>query len=176
MLILQKYIHDWEPWKFTQPPQGYWKDKLIHRKLLDWLGAQLGYKDFSDWYNITYASIRKHTGRMFEYLYENRMSCKWSAYLSFDIFDVFRNYNFSLIQAIMDVYSEHEWEPWNFTHVSQGFWNNTANHSLFLEWLGKKLNFKTRSDWYSIKASDFSQYLALIRSSPKWCTGFLTIF
>jgi len=51
---------DWIIWKFNHVPNGFWKEKRNHRKFFDWVGKQLGFKSFEDWYNITHEDINKH--------------------------------------------------------------------------------------------------------------------
>jgi hypothetical protein len=45
--------YDWLPWKFETTPRNFWESVKNKRKYLDWLGKQLGIKEFADWYKIT---------------------------------------------------------------------------------------------------------------------------
>ena len=46
--------YDWLPWKFGKCPKNFWENVNNQRKFLDWAGKELGTKDMSDWYKITY--------------------------------------------------------------------------------------------------------------------------
>lgn len=54
------------PWKFVHfnIPHGFWKDVSNQRLFLQTLGEKLGYKHWSDWYNITAAEISAHGGTL----------------------------------------------------------------------------------------------------------------
>jgi hypothetical protein len=51
--------YDWLPWKFEKGPSHYWEDVKNQRKFMDWAAKQIGIKEMSDWYNITY-QVTKH--------------------------------------------------------------------------------------------------------------------
>jgi hypothetical protein len=51
--------HVWLPWKFDKCPHSYWEDLNNQRKFLDWMGKQLNFKEFSDWYSVTYKVLNK---------------------------------------------------------------------------------------------------------------------
>jgi hypothetical protein len=48
------------------------------------------------------------------------------------------------------VYPEHEWLPWRFSKVPNGFWDDIKNQRDFLDWAGKQLNYKNKEDWYKV--------------------------
>jgi len=44
--------HEWLPWKFTNVPKSFFKQRANRRKYFDWLGANVyNIKQLSDWYN-----------------------------------------------------------------------------------------------------------------------------
>ncbi len=45
--------YDWLLWKFSKAPWNMWGDKKIVRKFLDYVGKEVGVKEFSDWYNVS---------------------------------------------------------------------------------------------------------------------------
>jgi hypothetical protein len=52
--------YEWLPWKFSNGvPKHYWEDVNNQRKFMDWVGKQLEYKEFCDWYKIT-QKVRKN--------------------------------------------------------------------------------------------------------------------
>src|SRR4051812_5974326 len=36
------------------------------------------------------------------------------------------------------------------THLPAGFWNNKMNRKTYLDWLGKKLDYRDMNDWYKL--------------------------
>ncbi len=55
---------------------------------------------------------------------------------------------------LSSIYPEYEWLPWRFLHlhVAKGFWDDVKNQRDFMDWAGKKLNYKSREDWYGVTA------------------------
>jgi len=48
-----------------------------------------------------------------------------------------------------------EWLPWRFKKVPVGFWGVAANQRRYLDWLGERLGFKDREDWYQVDSAAF---------------------
>ena len=46
--------YDWLPWKFDRCVSYYWDDIKNQRKFMDWAGKELGIKEKSDWFKVTY--------------------------------------------------------------------------------------------------------------------------
>jgi hypothetical protein len=59
-------------------------------------------------------------------------------------------YHGSLIEAMQDVYTCHNWNRWKFQNVESQFWDNVENRRSFMDTLGKELEFYQMEDWYSI--------------------------
>jgi hypothetical protein len=59
---------NWVQWKFKQVGKKTWVNKdgtfniKNHKKFADWLGEEVGFKNKSDWYNITLEVIQKNNG------------------------------------------------------------------------------------------------------------------
>lgn len=47
--------------------------------------------------------------------------------------------------------TEHEWLPWKFERVQDGYWQENAKK--FLDWLGQELNVKHLRDWHFVPLS-----------------------
>ena len=52
-----------------------------------------------------------------------------------------------LLEAI---FPQDDWKLWLFEETPKGFWADVKNHRNFLEWLGNKLEFKNKEDWYKL--------------------------
>jgi hypothetical protein len=63
-------------------------------------------------------------------------------------------YNGSLVNALKSVYPEFQWEEWNFSRVTAGFWKEKSNQKAFLDYVAKKLGIINTEDWYRVKQSD----------------------
>ena len=46
--------YEWLPWKFEYCTRNFWLDVKNIRRYLDWAGKEMGVKEMSDWYNVTY--------------------------------------------------------------------------------------------------------------------------
>ena len=42
------------------------------------------------------------------------------------------NYDGSIYKALVTVYPQHNWIPWNFEKVPNGFWEDTNNQKKFI--------------------------------------------
>jgi hypothetical protein len=85
--------HSWLPWRFAQNvAPGYWENDETHRKFLEWLGIQIGFKSMDDWYNVTQKHIRANGG---------------SGLLS-------SKYGNSPYKLVMSVYKNHQWHLQRF--------------------------------------------------------------
>jgi len=120
--------YEWLEWKLGVVSKDFWQDKENHKLYADWLGKKLGYTKPEYWYNIT-----KNT------IYDNDGCGLISNY-----------YNDSPIQFLRGVYPDYEWLEWNFKSTSNGFWQDTKNHKLYADWLGKELGYTEVEHWYNI--------------------------
>lgn len=121
--------HDWKEWLFHKPPIGIWSEPSVVRRYFDWLGTELHIQKPEDWYSITRDTIFKHRGA-----------------------GVLEKFDGSFPKALMAAYPEHKWLPWKFLSVPQGWWSDTANQKLFLDYVGQQESYSTALHWY--KATD----------------------
>lgn len=49
-------------WLDGRVPQGYWTLAAHRRGYMIWLGRQLGFKQFEDWYRLQVADFKRHRG------------------------------------------------------------------------------------------------------------------
>lgn len=119
--------HEWLEWKFKYTSNKFWSNPINHKKFTDWLGKKLGYIELDHWYSITRDIIFDNGGDTLLQRYYN-----------------------SLIELLREVYPEHAWVEWKFGMTQHGFWQNTKNHKIYADWLGKQLGYTTPEDWYKI--------------------------
>jgi hypothetical protein len=130
-----------------------------HRVFFDWQAKTLGVTNMEDWYRVhrtelikekagmclsggKVATLRKPTSRLM--MLRERLGN----------FLIKTYYDNSYQLALASVYPEHDWKPWMFSAVPVGYWDNTANHRLYFEWLGGVLGYKTFDEWYAITRED----------------------
>lgn len=114
-------------------PRNYWKDPNNHLIFMENLRKKLGLKEITDWHHVDWTTIKKNGG---------------SALLN--LFD-------SYYDLLCSVYKDYEWDIFRLQNFPKGFWKDTNNHKKFLEYIYKKLNFKSLDDWNNISVRDFSK-------------------
>lgn len=146
---------------FSFKKKTFWDNLDNHRLFLDNLGKRLKFYNWTDWYKVKEKDI-----------------------IQFGGFNLLQHqlYNNSYQYLITKVYSEHNWEIWNFQKVPLGFWVKKENHRSFLESLGKKLDFADYHSWYTVDTKIINNYggaglLSRFGGSPqKLITSVLTEF
>jgi hypothetical protein len=51
---------------------------------------------------------------------------------------------------VSKAYPEYEWLPWKFSQVPKEFWGDIQNQKNFVDWVGKKLKYNKKEDWYKL--------------------------
>jgi hypothetical protein len=87
---------DWELWRFDPMPRDFWDEKINHRRFMDWLGTQLGYKERKDYYYLTHDTMSKNNALGLVAKHRN-----------------------SVIDTLRDVYPEHNWETSEFQKAKE---------------------------------------------------------
>lgn len=54
------------------------------------------------------------------------------------------------MSLLLNVYPEHNWEPWRFSKTPNAYFKDLKNQRKFLDWAGKQLKLKNTSDWYNV--------------------------
>jgi len=101
-----------------------------------WLRKQLGYRKATDWYKLNRQHFLDNAG---------------GGLLA-------TSYNHSPITALRDYAPQTEWIPWLMTKVPQRFWKDPANRRAYMTWLGKKLKFRKKEDWYKLTKHHFHRH------------------
>lgn len=126
-----------------------WENRENQKKYAKWLGEKLGYIKTEDWYKIT--------GKIFIDNYG-------SALLRVQAGN-------SPIQLVKILFPENEWLEWKFNKTPNSFWKDRKNQLKYVKWLGEKLGYIHREDWYNITQNLIQEYhgsglLQLFKNSP----------
>jgi hypothetical protein len=96
------------------------------------LGNKLGFRDIIDWYRVTSKDILLNGGS-----------------------GLLEQYNNSVYNALLEIFSEFSWKPWKFKNVApKGYWDNIEIQREFMQEMAGKLNVKKMEDWYNVTRSD----------------------
>jgi hypothetical protein len=119
---------EWQPWRFESAPGNYWDDMENQRIFFDWIFDQLEMNDATDWYQIHQIDIIKlGGGALLRFYHDN-----------------------SHIRALTRIYPEIDWQPWRFSNVPKGHWENRENQLEFFDWIAEELNIQYSQDWYEL--------------------------
>ena len=55
--------YDWKDWLFAVAPRAFWKNRDNHRRYMEWLGEQLGFRRPEDWYQCQSRGFLRPQGR-----------------------------------------------------------------------------------------------------------------
>jgi len=57
----------------------------------------------------------------------------------------------------MTIFPEMDWKPWLFGKAPYGFWENSKNQRVYMEWFSEKVarSLKDANAWYDITREDF---------------------
>src|SRR5688500_257370 len=59
-------------------------------------------------------------------------------------------YDGSPSKLITSIYSELEWNCWQFKMIPRGLWDDTRNQQEFMNWLATKVGVEKQEDWYTV--------------------------
>jgi len=124
----------WYEWLFVSCPRSFWTDRKNHRRYMKWFGEQCGIEKPDDWYSITNRDFREHKGGAFLLHYDSTISEAVKAYLP-----------------------RRNWNEWQFGKTPKGFWGSLSNRQRYMKWLGKRLGFRSKNDWYQVTRQDFER-------------------
>lgn len=140
--------YDWKFWLFDEAPNDVWKDKKNQRAFFDWVLEKEKIKvNTNKIYNLTSAKFKKYKGATTILLY-------------------YKNF----FECLEKLYPEIKFDRFKFFHKGRGFWQDESNHKIALLYLGDKLGFKKKEDWYTLLHDDFENagLISLIGASKKY--------
>ena len=139
----------WKFWLFAEAPNDVWKNKDNHKVFCDWVLKKEKIDIYKkDIYKLTAEKFKKYKGAAnLLYNYDNFFDC------------------------LEKLYPEANLNRFNFKRQGRGFWSDKSNHRPALLFIGNKLGFKNKNDWYNLKHDDFEKvgFFSLIEqynSSP----------
>jgi len=132
--------HEWKMWKFGMVPIGYWETWKNQRDFVDWLGKQLGFERFEEWYRITKRDIEDHGGST-----------------------LLHKYGGSPSKLVRFVIPEHNWKVWRFETVARGTWTHLeiSERIDLIHWLSTELKISSIEDWYRISWLQIREKISL---------------
>ena len=76
----------------------------------------------------------------------------------------------NFFECLEKLYPEIKFDRFKFFHKGRGFWQDESNHKIALLYLGDKLGFKKKEDWYTLLHDDFENagLISLIGASKKY--------
>ena len=122
---------DWKEWMFVSAPNAFWASRKNRHRYLKWLGKQLGYKRWTDWYAVKGDDFRRNFGG----------ECV--------------KYYGSPAAAVKDFMPRRAWCEWKFSRVPKAFWDSLQNRRRYTRWLAKTLGLRRLEDWHRIRDVDF---------------------
>lgn len=136
--------------EFLAVAPGHWQEASNRRRYMEWLGKELGYSNWEDWYQIESNSFHSHHGTGL----------------------LFHSFHNSPSFAVVNSFPEHKWERFKFRVVPHGYWDEKKNQRGYLEWLSDQMGYKNWEDWYKIDNTSFvsnygAGFLKKYRNSPR---------
>jgi hypothetical protein len=118
----------WREWELGRVSAGFWQDPANRCWFLTWLGERLGFERPEDWYRLTARHVLEHGAGAMLRCYPTGHS----------------------VELLREYWPAHDWKPWLFHRVPQGYWEDRANQARYLRWLGRQLGFRSKADWYHL--------------------------
>eukprot|EP01114_Cavostelium_apophysatum_P005321 TRINITY_DN1615_c1_g1_i1.p2 TRINITY_DN1615_c1_g1~~TRINITY_DN1615_c1_g1_i1.p2 ORF type:complete len:559 (-),score=129.89 TRINITY_DN1615_c1_g1_i1:334-2010(-) len=135
--------HPWNPKEFRSPRRdsehqkhGHYRNPENRKKFFDELARTLGIRQWQDWYKISRTKVLEHKGTAVLKYYPKH----------------------SLINALVAIYPERNWEVWRFVESPKNYWDDETNGRKFLEYLAEKLGIRNFDDWFTISNAEVAFY------------------
>jgi hypothetical protein len=110
-----------------------WRSQQNQRKMIDWIGEQLGIETQQDWYNVSFAEVVSNLGA-------HTLLRK-----------VHRGSTYSLLKT---VYPEFEWNPFQFTITPNNILVQPDRQKQQMDQIGHELGIEKQEDWYAVCVKD----------------------
>jgi hypothetical protein len=134
--------YQWLPWRFTPVPLGFWDNVKNQRTVIEWLGKQLQFQNWEDWYQVSTQRILDAGNRT-----------------------VLIHYYSSSPSAMVEaLFPEYRWLPWKFLHAPRSFWEDTKNQQTAIQFLAQELGITQWDGWHDITVTQVPHsYKGLLR-------------
>ena len=119
----------WKFWLFHKVGVSLWQNRKNQKEFLDWVLKEESLSVHDDSiYKLTFKILKKYKAVTLQTLYGTNTDFLMAHYPFLDRF--------------------------KFQQKGSGFWKKKKNQRAFLIYLGKKLGFKKKNDWYGLIAKD----------------------
>jgi hypothetical protein len=109
-----------------------WSTLHKQRAYMSELGKKLGFISMEDWYVVTKGHFNDNNGGRLLKIYNNSPIC-----------------------ILQNMFPEHTWDFWRFSHVPNNSWNSIDNIRKYLNNLMFVLDYSNMDSWYKITLKDF---------------------
>lgn len=123
--------HNWEEWRFSLVPSGFWSRPENQRKFTAALAQKMNFRQPEDWYKLRKQDIIDCGGR--------------------GLLDHFRS---SPRLFVSSMFPGHDWKQWKFAAGGRSVWSASASRREFFDWAQSELGLKALDGWYSVPAED----------------------
>ena len=136
--------HSWIPWRFEQRlPNGFWADPSNQTAYFNWLYKDhLRLKHLSEFYSVNLENVVRETGAV----------------------SLVQHCHPWPVAALRATFPNHNWLPWRFKKIPNGYWGDEGNVREFLQWLADAQGFPPLKhghpaplQWYSLTCNQLAQ-------------------
>jgi len=113
-------------------PYGYWAAERNRLAYCDWLGVQLRYRRFMNFYRLSHQVVEANRGS-----------------------GLLNRHNQSVSSVLVRGYQQFNWRFWEYKDVKKHFWGSAENQMDFLDWLGRQIGIRRYSDWGRVRLHEF---------------------
>eukprot|EP00026_Physarum_polycephalum_P012645 Phypoly_transcript_12971.p1 GENE.Phypoly_transcript_12971~~Phypoly_transcript_12971.p1 ORF type:complete len:364 (+),score=48.65 Phypoly_transcript_12971:95-1093(+) len=68
-----------------------------------------------------------------------------------------KKYNNSVAQLVTGTFPQHDWQFWRFKTYQKHMWDDKVICARYMDWLGDRLGYKKKEDWYSATTRNFTE-------------------
>jgi hypothetical protein len=127
--------HDWNFWMFRQTSRGLWDEQERVREYLRWLGDELDFHEYEDWYRITVSNFRDNHGATL----------------------VLNKYGGHLHRVVTENFPEYDWKLWMFNRTPSGMFDDWMFRKEAIEWFAIEIGIERPEDWYRVSRKKFKE-------------------
>ena len=125
--------HDWKFWMFRQTRRGLWDDQKRVLEYLRWLGNELGFQTYEDWYRVTVSNFRENYGATL----------------------VLKKYGGHLHHVVTENFPEYDWKLWLFNRTPVGMFDDWQFRKDAVDWMASEIGIEELEDWYQVPQIQF---------------------
>jgi len=127
--------HDWKFWMFRQTSRGLWDDQERVLEYLRWLGNELGFQTYEDWYRVTVSNFRENYGATL----------------------VLNKYGGHMHRVVTENFPEYDWKLWLFNRTPGRMFDDWQFRKDAIEWMASEIGIEEPEDWYRVSRKEFKE-------------------